>query len=135
MIDGEQYVTVVAGSRIQHGPVKGLESIGRVFTFSLDGKLKMPPVGRDPRLRGPIPEPFGMQAQIGQGFELYFRHCMIPDLRYAPEGVHSAWDAIVLKGAYSSKGMPAFGDILSSADAEAIRAFVVMRAQTRDEEG
>jgi mono/diheme cytochrome c family protein len=52
-----------------------------------------------------------------------------PDLRYANAATHSIWNAIVLDGAYIEKGMPAFGDYLDDEDAQAIRAYILERAE------
>ena len=43
--------------------------------------------------------------------------------------MHSAWNAILLGGAYLSRGMPAFEGVLTEEDAEAIRAYIVRQAQ------
>ena len=53
---------------------------------------------------------------------------MIPDLRYMSAETHAEFDAIVLEGARASRGMISFADQVSDAEAEAIHAFVIARA-------
>ena len=50
------------------------------------------------------------------------------DLRYADNNTHLNWNAIVIGGARASRGMAAFGDVLTPEDAEAIRSYVVSQA-------
>ena len=52
-------------------------------------------------------------------------------LRYANSDTHNIWAGIVIGGAKRANGMPAFE--LSTADAEAIRAYVLsLSAELRD---
>jgi quinohemoprotein ethanol dehydrogenase len=53
---------------------------------------------------------------------------VIPDLRYMSAETHTEFDAIVLEGARASRGMISFADRVSAAEAEAIHAFVIARA-------
>jgi mono/diheme cytochrome c family protein len=79
------------------------------------------------------------RATIDQGRILYDTHCFachgvgvvagaLPDLRYASEAVHQDFENIVLKGTRAQLGMPSFGDLISPAQAQAIRAYVLERA-------
>ena len=52
-----------------------------------------------------------------------------PDLRYSTAETHAQWDAIVLGGLKQGNGMPAFGNILAPEDSEAVRNYVLERAQ------
>jgi mono/diheme cytochrome c family protein len=88
----------------------------------------------------PVPARFGTSEQIAAGEGLYRRHCsrchgseaesngLVGDLRYAGPAVHGSWNAIVLDGAYGGLGMAGFGDILNAEEAQAIRGYVVQRA-------
>ena len=53
---------------------------------------------------------------------------VLPDLRRASPETHATWDAIVRGGLYRERGMPAFAQIFSAEDSEAVRAFVLERA-------
>jgi quinohemoprotein ethanol dehydrogenase len=64
----------------------------------------------------------GIQQEVPEGGS--FR-----DLRYIPPAVHAQWNDIVLGGALSPLGMPSFKDSLNVSEAQAIRAFIITRAQ------
>ena len=119
-----------------------LQNRSRILAFKIGGtaSLPQPPTIELP----PMPEPPPMDAdqqQIALGKNIYYDRCvgchginvasggLVPDLRYANEDTHAAWDAIVLGGSLRDKGMPAFGGILSKADADAVHAFVISEAQ------
>ena len=89
-------------------------------------------------LRSAAPE------QITRGQSLYGQNCsrchrleyaanpgILPDLRFsAKETLTDVFSAIVYDGAYASaKGMPAFKDVLSKDDVEAIRAYIVTESK------
>lgn len=146
-VDGVQYVTIMAG----WGGAPGLMNVptagavkpgwGRILTFALDGKaiLKAPPFGhKDP------PQPAITAKQDPQavhtGALLFNSHCFLchglnavggslPDLRYSSKAVLDSLPSIVLGGARESSGMPSFKKILSEKEVEAIRAYIIARAQ------
>jgi mono/diheme cytochrome c family protein len=60
-----------------------------------------------------------------------FRRGLFPDLAYSPALASSeAFAAIVLGGARSANGMASYADVLDAAQTDAIRAFVIDRANT-----
>ncbi len=147
-IDGQQYISVVAGWGGAYGIASGAPrhrdnvlSDGRILTYKLGGNAELP----QPQVTYlAVPEPVEMaytnqQQEHGQAlFHTYCAVCHgpgigtsgpIPNLMYASEESHNAWDAIVVGGAYSQKGMPGFSHALSAADAQDIRAYVVERAK------
>ena len=72
--------------------------------------------------------------EIAAGEVLYARFCsrchlygrgILPDLRRMTPATHSVFDAIVRGGAYASKGMGRFDDVLSPADAEALHDYLI----------
>jgi mono/diheme cytochrome c family protein len=78
---------------------------------------------------------------LARGMRIYHPYCsnchgdaavsgsFIPDLQHSPALADpAAWDRIVLKGERRARGMVGFAEELSSADAEAVRAYVVSRA-------
>ena len=147
-MDGEQYVTIVAGwGGIGTGAqtiAKTHKNVGRVFTFKLGGAAVIPEVPTKRELAGPLPERFGTAREIARGNKLYGELCamchgaeaisggLFSDLRYSRKAVHDNFSQIVLDGRFESRGMASFADILSEEDTRAIHAYVVMRAQTRD---
>ena len=146
-IDGEQYITVVAGWGGAYGIASGAPrhrnnvlSEGRILTYKLGGKVELP----KPQVTYlAIPTPPKVEAtpeQIQHGQDLFHQYCSvchgggvttsgpIANLMYATEETHQIWDAIVVGGAYEQKGMPSFSHALSVEDAQDIRAYVVTNA-------
>jgi len=149
-VDGEQYVSVVAGWGGAFGLASGVPrhrdnvlSEGRILTFKLDGKATLPPVNVA-YLDIPQPPPMDTTAeQVAHGEGLYHQYCAVchspgvtaagagvADLRYAAPSTHESWDAIVRGGAFVGKGMPKFDHVMAAGDAEAIRAYVVEQTKT-----
>jgi quinohemoprotein ethanol dehydrogenase len=54
---------------------------------------------------------------------------VLPDLRYSGKGVFDRWDQVVIDGALENIGMPGFQGVLSVEDSQAIKAYVIDRAQ------
>ena len=150
MIDGEQYVAVLAGwggiwplapggvlAEIS-GPVP---NISRLLVFKLGGKATLPPA--PPLARMPIdPPPFkGSKAQLAGATYNYGRYCgqchgdaaigstVLPDLRRsALLGNAEGWATVVHDGALQDNGMASFAGILPKEEIEAIRQYVIYRA-------
>jgi quinohemoprotein ethanol dehydrogenase len=144
-VRGEQYVAVMAGfgGGLLNSPFPPESAAykygneGRIVVFKLDG--------------GPVPKPLpvvetswpdppareGTPAQIAQGAVLYNRFCArchgfgrgtIPDLRRMSQTTHQLFYDIVLKGAYATKGMARWDDVLTYPEARAIHAYLVSEA-------
>jgi alcohol dehydrogenase (cytochrome c)/quinohemoprotein ethanol dehydrogenase len=148
-VNGAQYISVVTGWGGAFPNVAGevswvagrLPNNSRVLTFKVGGTAKLPPVQST---IARIPEPPRSTASastLANGKAVYHRYCyychgdaavsggVVPDLRQsAVLGDASVWASIVRKGALSSNGMIAFGEEVSASDAEAIRAYVIQRA-------
>lgn len=143
-LNGEQYLTIVAGAGgagvRQAEQLRHKLNVGRVYTFKLGADLPLPEVPDKPAIDVTPPETFGTPEQLVAGEELYRRHCqrchggqamsqgIIRDLRHAAPAVHQNWNEIVLHGMFEPLGMAGFSDILSEADAQAIRSYVVAQA-------
>lgn len=149
LVNGKQriLVPVGAGSAMQFAYPSlhsGRDARGpsRLMSFSLEGRQDMPKIA--PLVRD-LPDPPNQQAtaeMIQRGGELFSEYwCKgchgkaavarlggsVPDLRYASNDTYLQWNGIVIGGARRSKGMPAFE--MSTEEAEAIRAWVISRAQ------
>ena len=148
-VNGTQYVSVVTGWGGAFPNVAGevswiagrLPNHSRVLTFKIGGTAQLPPVV--PAI-AQIPEPPRSTAgasTVANGKTLYHRYCfychgdaavsggVVPDLRHSSVlGDAAVWASIVRKGALSTNGMIAFGEEVSASDAEAIRAYVIQRA-------
>jgi quinohemoprotein ethanol dehydrogenase len=144
-LDGEQYVAVAAGwgggmamAELRGG--RGMQrSDARVLVFKLGGKATLPPL--PPRPPIPLPPPSTASADmIQKGADLYAKTCsnchgpqavgggVIKDLRHMTTATHSAFKDIVLKGQLVGLGMANFSNVLSEADADAIHAYLIERA-------
>lgn len=139
-----QYVAVMAG----YGGAGGMAfppgsaaydrgNEGRIVAFRLGGAaVPLPPKVDLP----PIPLPPALQAAPGdlaKGGVLYNRYCsrchffdrgMLPDLRRMAAATHAIFPQIVLHGAFASKGMAGFADVLSGSDANDIHAYIASEA-------
>ena len=145
-VDGEQYVSVVAGSGgagvRQPEVLRHKQNTGRVFTFKLGADNPIPAVADKPIADITPPQNFGTPMQVESGKHLYHRYCsrchggqgsangIIRDLRYATPTIHENWNNIVLGGMFEVLGMASFDDVLDEDQAQAIRSYVVQRANS-----
>ena len=146
-VNGVQYIAVMAGwggggwsvAHPQSAAYKyGNE--GRILAFRLGG-------GAVP-LRAPLPAPepipappsqTATAAEIARGAALFGANCGIchpnqtrsssADLRRMSPATHAAFQDIVLGGMLKGRGMPAWNDVLTTADADAIHAFLIDSAR------
>jgi len=147
-VDGEQYVSVMAGwggvFALYGGDAAaaaGVRSGGRLLTYKLGGTATLPePVATPARARAFTGKPDAAPEVIAAGERLFAQNCLVchgsgavgggvlPDLRHISPDVKAGFHAIVLDGALRSRGMPGFGHRLGRADADAILAFLHQRA-------
>jgi len=152
MVDGEQFVTVVAGWGGAVALAAGAsaerlkqKSRGRILTFKLGGDVQLPPMEAD----APFPEPLPLTAsaeEIAHGKTVYHKYCgvchgpgvmgggVVPDLRYTLAAKHMVFEDIVLDGVLKDLGMVGFADVLSKEDSKAIQGYVISRAHALKEE-
>ena len=151
-VDGEQYVTVVAGwggafALAAGGAAEKLKqkNRGRILTFKLGGDQSLPPIEPE----GPIPTPPELTAsaeQIAHGKVMYARYCgvchgagakgggVLPDLRHMPAAKHMAFREIVIDGLLKDNGMVGFKDVLTEEDVVSIQGYVISQAHKLQEE-
>lgn len=147
-IDGEQYVSVnvgwggafalVFGEYIQ---AESLPNVSRVLTFKLGAQGKLPDVEWQRTVGFNPPALKASEEELAEGHLLYQDVCMgchglnavsgllIPDLRgsaYLWDA--DGWDAVVREGRLRDRGMAAFGEHVSPAQSQAIRAYVTQQA-------
>ncbi len=145
-VDGEQYVTFMAGwggafPLVTPGlePDIKVQAEARVLTYKLGGDQSLPPAKHDPV---PIPTPPELTAdaeQLALGKFFYQGLCatchgvsvvsssVTPDLRYLSAETHEQFNAIVA-GARADKGMPAFGHLIQPEQMEAIHQYIIKRS-------
>jgi alcohol dehydrogenase (cytochrome c)/quinohemoprotein ethanol dehydrogenase len=150
-VKGEQYVAVLAGwggvwplspSGILDGQKTPLRNISRLLVFKLGGTAKLPPAPA-PDTRPLDPPPFkGTAAQIASGSYNFGRYCsqchndaalgagtVTPDLRRSAALENpDTWMSIVHDGVLTSQGMVSFTPSLTRDQMEAIRQYVIKRA-------
>ena len=142
LIDGEQYIAIMAGlgGARGHSYVPGTAAykygnLGRIIAFKLGGgvvphrpevfqsqlKSSGPPVAR----RGTI-------KQNLHGQDLFQRNCKVchanggaPDLTKMTEPTHAEFMDIVLRGSRANRGMGSFKSLLSQEDAESIHVYLI----------
>ncbi len=148
-IGSKQYVSIVVGWGGVYPLLLGemakksndRPNRSRVLTFTLDGKAVLPEQAPLEAWKTPPPAPFGTPQQVALGTQVYARTCggchgdgvrsggVLPELRRsAVAGDAAAWHAVVLGGALQDRGMVSFKRDLTAVDAEAVRAYVVARA-------
>jgi quinohemoprotein ethanol dehydrogenase len=146
VVDGAQYVTVLAGwggaGGLLNFPWAGKikPGYGRILTFALGaaGSFEAKPFGHTepprPAITLNVPP-----SVVHDGAGLYNANCMpchgfnvvagpIPDLRYASKQVHDQFEDIVLGGQRETLGMPSFKKILNAQQVRAIEAYVLSQA-------
>ena len=140
-VDGEQYLTVVAGwGGVLGRSVRFTDQYypGTIYTFALGGQAKLPPF---PKLVSELIDlpTKADSATIGLGEQHFDRFCQrchgtpgdgggaMPDLSYSRSEVFEQFENIV-HGAYLPKGMPNFNDRLVAEEINAIKAYILNAA-------
>lgn len=146
---GEQYVIVELGwggafalsaGELARGYAANDQNIPRLLAFKLNGTDTMPEVQAVERKLDPPPDK-ASAATVAAGkahFHSYCNTChgdsgvssgVLPDLRYSVALSNpDLWQSIVHDGLKQGTGMVAFGQVMSAADIETIRAYVIHRA-------
>jgi quinohemoprotein ethanol dehydrogenase len=151
-LDGEQYIATLAGlgGVAMGGALAGggqqRSEYGRVVAFKIGGKAELPAL--QPKVTRVIPDLRRANAtgDAAAGQRNYDRVCAachgasvrsvtsVPDLRYSPAIADAAtFKSIVIDGARAQKGMVGFASVLTPADAEAVRAYLVHMALAAEE--
>lgn len=147
-VNGEEYIAVLVGwggvLPLAAGEVAlqspRIANVPRMLAFKLGGKSSLPPAPElQPQSLNPARET-PSAATVKKGEALYQRYCgachgdvavsggVLPDLRYSNMLASDQWFSIVIEGALSSAGMVSFSKELTRDDAEAIRSYVIFRA-------
>lgn len=146
-IDGEQYITFMAGwggsyplNLAANLQTEVTPSRARVLTYKLGGKLELP--NEDGKLLDAAQPPpmTGTPEQVAEGAEVYGTHCwqchgfnavgnaVVQDLRYLNEIQHKNFAAIV-KGASKPRGMPSFAHVLDDQAIESLHHYLISQSQ------
>ncbi len=149
-VNGEQYVAVLAGWGGAYAlSVDGdiinrkapVRNISRLLVFKLGGTAALPPEPALAELPLDPPPSTAAPETIALGQAKYGRYCavchapgavgstVLPDLRRAGSLESAqAWAAVVHDGVLKDNGMASFAGSLSRQEIEAIRAYVIKRA-------
>lgn len=144
-VNGEQYVTILAGWGGAFGLIAGLEREvapppSRVLTFKLGGSAPALPANPLKKIHEPPARISSEQNILEEGRSLYYAYCSachgtevisngaIPDLRHLPTAFHDNFNAIVLDGVMKKAGMVGFSDVLTEEQAFAIHAYILEQA-------
>jgi len=144
MVDGVQYVAVNAGwgGGLAHSTTA--KSLGfplsspRLLVFRIGGAAKLPALANDgPGLVRPE-DSKADGATIALGERVYADNCAtchgeqarggVKDLRLMTPATHAEFMDIVIGGKRREKGMVSFADVISEADAKAVHAWLIRRA-------
>lgn len=150
-VRGEQYVAVMvgsggAGSLVGHIVPDRPRLPGRLMVFKLGGRAQAPPF---PAVKPPPIDVSGVASEGDPeaGSAEYVRTCSVchganASVAYTADLRRSgalrdpqAWRAVVLEGALEANGMVGFAKILTRADAENIRAYVLSQARKAQGDG
>jgi alcohol dehydrogenase (cytochrome c)/quinohemoprotein ethanol dehydrogenase len=149
-VDGEQYVAVLAGwggayaITIDGGLLNDLapvRNISRLLVFKLGGEAALPDMPELASLPLDPPPSRASADVIALGKTKYARYCavchapaavgstVLPDLRRSGTLQNkAAWQAVVQEGILNDNGMVSFADSLSPEESDAIREYVIARA-------
>ncbi|MDR6511580.1 PQQ-dependent dehydrogenase (methanol/ethanol family) [Novosphingobium capsulatum] len=150
-VRGKQYVAVLAGCGGVYGSACNLvdkdgrhANLDRVLVYALGGRARLPDApAAQPMVLDP-PAGTANTATIALGDDLYGRRCAVchgyravstgnqPDLRYSPFIADpDAWRSVVLDGILAGGGMVSFAKVLDHDQTEAIRQYLIAKAQEK----
>jgi len=148
-VKGEQYVAILAGRGgalplsigYAIGAARDVPNVPRLLVFKLGGTVKLPASTPQDSTPVALPAATASAAQVAQGQALYGRYCQVchgasaggggvlPNLqRSATLGDAEAWKAILIDGALKSNGMVSFAPVMTPAQADLVRRYVIDEA-------
>ncbi len=148
-VGGVQYIAFQTGkggafplvAGVAGGVTRKVPNLPRLVVLKLGGTVQLPAPPATTTLAWNPPPQFGTAAQVASGKAQYGRYCQVchgdsavgngftPDLRVSATLANAdAWKSVILDGALKDRGMVSFARVLTGADAEAIRAYVIDRS-------
>ncbi|MGB0931961.1 MAG: PQQ-dependent dehydrogenase, methanol/ethanol family [Chitinophagales bacterium] len=139
MVDGEQYITILAGwggylAKL-HKHVSRIHQ-GTIYTFKLGGTAEPPE--KLPALEQPLTllRNDATPENIGNGWNVFTRFCIhchpspgtghssTPDLARSSDGVFNSYNDIVMEGSLAALGMPGLKGKITEQEVEDIKSFL-----------
>lgn len=148
-VNGVQYVAVLAGRGgalplslgYAMGASRTVPNVPRLLVFKLGGTAKLPASPAPDTAPVQLPATTGTPQQVAQGQALFGRYCQVchgasaagggvlPNLqRSGTLGSQDAWHSILIDGALKDQGMVSFAKVLTPAEAQLIRLYVIDEA-------
>ncbi|MFG6284564.1 PQQ-dependent dehydrogenase, methanol/ethanol family [Sphingomonas sp. S6] len=149
-VGGVQYVAFQTGkggafplvAGIAGGVTRKVPNLPRLIVLKIGGTAKLPPAPTSVTLPWQPPAQFGTIAQVTSGKAHFGRYCQVchgdsaigngftPDLRVSGALANAdAWKSVIIDGALKDRGMVSFSRVLTPADVEALRAYVIDRSR------
>jgi quinohemoprotein ethanol dehydrogenase len=148
-VKGEQYVAIMVGwggvwdlaAGVLANKSGSVRNISRLLVFKLGAKGTLPAPPKDAQRVLDPPALTGTPEQVKLGAANYARYCavchgdaavaggLVPDLRHSGAiGSAAAIKSVVIDGALQHNGMVSFSSAIKPEDVEAIRQYVISRA-------
>ena len=148
-VAGVQYIAFQTGKGgvfplalgVAGGVTRQVPNLPRIVVLKIGGTVKLPALPASAAHAWNPPPQFGTPAQIASGKAHFARYCQVchgdsavgngftPDLRVsALLADPQAWTSVISGGVLKDRGMVSFGRVLTPADVEAIRAYVIDRS-------
>jgi quinohemoprotein ethanol dehydrogenase len=154
-VDGQQHLALLVGSPAlpSEGPGAAAPTTlastnnSRLLVYRIGGEVALPriPIQTETDIEFEIPQTDASNEVIASGETSYNRNCAVchgsegislrpdtyPDLRRSSRMVNQeTWEAVVLDGELQDEGMISFSNVLDDGEAEAIRSYIISRANT-----
>ena len=154
-VDGQQHLALLVGSPAlpSEGPGAAAPTTlastnnSRLLVYRIGGEAELPriPIQTVTDIEFEIPQTDASSEFIASGETSYNRNCAVchgsegislrpdtyPDLRRSSRMINQeSWEAVVLEGELQDEGMVSFSNVLDDGEAEAIRSYIISRANT-----
>ena len=154
-VDGQQHLALLVGSPAlpSEGPGAAAPTTlastnnSRLLVYRIGGEVALPriPIQTETDIEFEIPQTDASSEFIASGETSYNRNCAVchgnegislrpdtyPDLRRSSRMINQeSWEAVVLEGELQDEGMVSFSNVLDDGEAEAIRSYIISRANT-----